>query len=163
MQLIIPPAAKFALLSAFFALKTSSAVEIHHELRAVYDQNVMRDGTIRQLCRMFKAGRTNIDDEERSGGPSVVGDDLVRSVDQKICGNRCFTISELSCEFPQISRAVLYEIITVRLGYHKFCAAWVTKTITGVHKKQRMAPTSPLLERYHKDEFLNHIVRVIGD
>jgi hypothetical protein len=29
-------------------------------------------------------------------------------------------ISELSCELPQISRTVLYKIITVRPGYHKF-------------------------------------------
>jgi hypothetical protein len=68
---------------------------------------------------MFKDGRTNIHDEERSGRPSVVSDDLVQSVDQKICGRRRFTISELSSEFPQILHTILYEIITVRLGYHK--------------------------------------------
>jgi hypothetical protein len=37
-------------------------------------------------------------------------------------------ISKLSCGFPQISCIILYEIITVRLGYHKFCAdeTWVS-------------------------------------
>jgi hypothetical protein len=30
--------------------------------------------------------------------------DLVQSVDQKICERWCFPISELSCEFPQISQ-----------------------------------------------------------
>jgi hypothetical protein len=49
----------------------------------------------------------NVHDEERSGRPSVVRVDLVRSVDQKICERRRFTISELSCEFPQISRTLL--------------------------------------------------------
>jgi hypothetical protein len=53
--------------------------------------------------------------------PSVVSDDLVQSVEQQICESRPFTISELSREFPQISRTVLYEIMTVRLGYNKFC------------------------------------------
>jgi hypothetical protein len=41
------------------------------------------------------------------GGPSVVSDGLVQSVGDEIRGRRCFTISELSellCEFPQISR-----------------------------------------------------------
>jgi hypothetical protein len=38
--------------------------------------------------------------------PSAVGDDLVQS------GRRCFIISELSCEFPQIKRNLLYIIIT---------------------------------------------------
>jgi hypothetical protein len=52
--------------------------------------------------------------------PSVMSDDLVQSVDQEICERRHFTISELLCEFPQISCTVLYEIIIVRLGYHEF-------------------------------------------
>jgi hypothetical protein len=73
------------------------------------------------------------------GRPSVVSDDLVQSVDPKNCERRRFTISEVSCEFTQILRTVLYEIITVRLGYHKFCARWVTKMLTAAYKTQRMA------------------------
>jgi transposase len=83
--------------------KNMSAAEIHHELCTVYGQNVMSEGTVRQWCEMFKDGQTNVHEEERSGRPTVVSDDLVRSVDQKICKRWCFTISELSCEFPQIS------------------------------------------------------------
>jgi hypothetical protein len=82
----------------------------------------MSEGTVRQCCRMFKDGRTNVHDEEQSGRPSVVSDDLVQSVDQKICQRRRFTFSELSCEFPHIPHTVLYKIITDRLSYHKFCA-----------------------------------------
>jgi hypothetical protein len=44
---------------------------------AVYGQNVMSEGTVRQWCRMFKDGRTNVHDEEQSDPPSVVSDDLV--------------------------------------------------------------------------------------
>jgi hypothetical protein len=80
---------------------------------------------VRQWCRIFKYGRTNVQDEERSARPSVVSDDLVQSVRQKICERGRFTISGLSCEFPHISSTVLYEIITDRLGYHKFRARWV--------------------------------------
>jgi transposase len=77
-----------------------SAREIHRELRAVYDQNVMSEETVRQWCRMFKVGRTNVHDEERSGRPSVVSDDLVQSERRRL------TLSEVSCEFPQISCTV---------------------------------------------------------
>jgi hypothetical protein len=56
-------------------------------------------------------GRTNVHDERRSGRPSVVSDDLVQSVDQKICERRRFTILEVTCEFPQISLTVLYLVI----------------------------------------------------
>jgi hypothetical protein len=72
---------------------------------------------------------------EVAGRQSVVSDELVQSE------RRRFTISELSCEFPQISRTLLYEIITVRLGYHhKFCARRVLKNLTGAHNTQRMIP-----------------------
>jgi hypothetical protein len=82
-----------------------------------YGQN-MSKGTVRQQCRMFKDGRTNVHDEKQCGQPSVVSDDFIQSVDQKICERQHFTISKLLCEFPKISCTVLYEIITVRLGYH---------------------------------------------
>jgi hypothetical protein len=95
---------------------------------------VMSEGTVRYWCRIFKDWRKNVHDEERSGRPSVVSDDLVQNVDQKTCERRSFTISELSCEFPETSRTLLYEIITARLGYHKFCARLVPKMLTGAHK-----------------------------
>jgi transposase len=101
----------------FLHAENISAAEIHRELCAVYGQNVMSGGTVRQWCRMFKDGRTNVHDEEQSGRPSVASDELAQSVEQKICERRPFTISEISCEFRQISRTVLYEIITAR-HYH---------------------------------------------
>jgi hypothetical protein len=142
-----------------------NAAEIHCELCVVYCQNIMSEWTARQWYRMFKDGWPNVHDEEQSGRPSVVSDDLVQSVDHKSCERQHFTISELSCEFPQISRAVLYKIIAVRLGYHKFCMRWVLKMHRVVHKIQRMASALTYLEWYHKDsdEFHNHIVWVTDD
>jgi hypothetical protein len=69
---------------------------------------------------MLKDGPTYIHDENRSGQPSVVSNDL-QIVDKKNCEREHFTFSEI-CEFPQIARTVTYEIITVRLGYHNICA-----------------------------------------
>jgi hypothetical protein len=45
------------------------------------------------------------------GWPSLVSDDdLVQSIDQNICERQLFKISEVSCEFPQISPTVLYRL-----------------------------------------------------
>jgi hypothetical protein len=53
---------------------------------------------------------------------TVVNDDLVQSVDQKICERRRFTIPELAHDFPQISRSVLCRLL-LQLGYAiTFCA-----------------------------------------
>jgi hypothetical protein len=41
----------------FLHAKNMSAAEIHFELRVVYGQNVISEGTVRYWCRMFKYGR----------------------------------------------------------------------------------------------------------
>jgi hypothetical protein len=95
---------------------------------------------------MFKDGQRNVHDEKPSDQPSVMSDDFVQSIDQKICERRCLTISELWCGFPQISRTVLYKIITVRLGCYKICATWVPKMFMGGHKMQRMTSALTFIE-----------------
>jgi hypothetical protein len=71
---------------------------------------------------------------EEVGRSSVMSDDLVQSVDQKFCERRCFTISELLCEFPQILRTLPYEIFTVGLGYHFFDTALIIPRYDKCHK-----------------------------
>jgi len=89
----------------------------------------MSDSCVREWCRKFRDGRTDMHDggQERH---SIVTDELVQKVDQCLRGKRRFTISELCEEFPQTSRTTLYRIVTDRLGYHKFCARWVPKQLT---------------------------------
>ena len=44
--------------------------------------------------------------EVQSGHPSLVNDDLVRKINERVRDDRCFTISDLSLHFPQISRTL---------------------------------------------------------
>ena len=68
----------------------------------------------------------------RSGRPSLVNDDLVRKVNERVRDDRRFTVSDLSLHFPQISRTLLYDIVSSHLGrrrphsvrrVYKTCAA----------------------------------------
>jgi len=86
--------------------------EIHHQICQVYGDNAMSDGMVRKWVRMFNEGRENVHDEMRSGLPSLVNDDLVRKVKERVCDDRRFTISDLSLHFPQISRTLLYDIVS---------------------------------------------------
>ena len=72
----------------------------------MYGDNAMSDGVVRKWVRMFNEGRENVHDEARSGRPSLVNDDLVRKVNKRVRDDRCFTISDLSLHFPQISRTL---------------------------------------------------------
>jgi len=51
-----------------------------------------------------------VHDEARIGCPSLVNDDLVRKVNERVRDDRCFTISDLSLHFPQISRTLLCDV-----------------------------------------------------
>jgi len=86
--------------------------EIHHQICQVYGDNVMSDGMVRKWVRMFNEGRDNVHDEARRGRPSLMNDDLVRRVNERVRDDRRFTISDLSLHFPQISRTPLYDIVS---------------------------------------------------
>ena len=86
--------------------------EIHHQICQVYGDNAMSDGMVRKWVRMFNEGRENVHDEARSGRPSLVNDDLVRKVNERVRDDRRFTISDLSLHFPQTSRTLLYDIVS---------------------------------------------------
>ena len=99
-------------------------------------------------------------DEARSGRPSLVNDDLVREVNEIVRDDRRFTISDLSLHFPQISRTLMYDIVSSILGYRKVYARRVPKMPTEEHKKQRVACALKFLMLYNKerDSVLSHIV-----
>jgi len=73
----------------------------------VYGGNAMSDGMVRKWIRMFNEGGEKMHDGARSGRPSLVNDDLVRKVNERVRDDRPFTISDLSLHFPQISRTLL--------------------------------------------------------
>jgi len=86
--------------------------EIHHQICQVYGDNAMSDGMVRKWVRMFNEERENVHDAARSGRLSLVNDDLVRKVNESVCDDRRFTISDLSLHFPQISRTLLYDTVS---------------------------------------------------
>ena len=73
--------------------------EIHHQIFQVYGDTAMSDGVVRKWVRMFNEGRENVHDEARSQRPSLVNDNLVRKVKERVRDDRRFTISDLSLHF----------------------------------------------------------------
>ncbi|GFX15391.1 HTH_48 domain-containing protein [Trichonephila clavipes] len=92
----------------FLTAKNVSAAEIHTQISDVYGPNAMSSSKVRKWVRASKDGRENVHDEPRSGRPSVITDDLVNAVDEKIREDRRFTISTLALEFPNVGRTTLH-------------------------------------------------------
>jgi len=85
---------------------------IHHQICQVYGDNAMSDDMVRKWLRMCNEGRENVHDEARSGRPSLVDDDLVRKVNERVRDDRRFTICDLSLHIPQISRTLPYDTVS---------------------------------------------------
>jgi hypothetical protein len=123
----------------------------------------MNESSVRKWCRIFNEGRTNVDDEEQSGRPSLITEYLKKQIEEQIRQNRRSTLDELHAKFPQISRSLLHEILSKHLWYKKnLCKVGATDAGRRPQKKL-MDAVLKLLERYHRDgdKFLDHIV--IGD
>ena len=113
--------------------------EIHHHICQVYGDNAMSDGMIRKWVRLFNEGRENVHGEARSGRSSLVNDDLLRKVNERVRNDRRCTISDLYLHFPQISRNLLYDIVSSHLGrrrphsvrrvYKNLCPATISTSI----------------------------------
>ncbi|GFV72880.1 hypothetical protein TNCV_5047981 [Trichonephila clavipes] len=103
-------------------------------------------------ARKFKDRRKRVPDEERSG--PVITDDLMQAIETKIRENRRFTISNLSLEFPDISRSVVYKTVlktsTLRCLLHKSREA--PKSIakqTTLHAAKRWFCSSTITQGSH--------------
>ncbi|GFT90519.1 HTH_48 domain-containing protein [Trichonephila clavipes] len=112
----------------------------------------MSSSKVRKWVRAFKDGRENVHDEPLSGGPSVITDDLVNAVDEKIREDRRFTISTLALEFSNVGRTILNKVVSEKLKFRKLCARWVLRLLTEEHKLKRMACALDFLDRYHKED-----------
>jgi len=93
--------------------------EIHQRLVAVYGEHVMNTASVRKWCTMFRNGRKDVHDAERSWRPSVITVALKQKVNHIIRENRHFTISEVYEQCPEVSCTVVYEIVTEHLQYRK--------------------------------------------
>ena len=94
--------------------------EIHQRLVAVYGEHVMNAASVRKWCTVFTNRCTDVHDAERSGRPSVITDALKQKVNRIIRENRHFTISEVYEQCPEVSRALVYQIVTEHLQYQSW-------------------------------------------
>lgn len=144
----------------FFHKKQKSASDIHKELMEVYGRNAISYVMVWKWCKKFEEGRTEVHDEQRSGRPSVITEELVDNVQAKIQEDRRVKISELCDHFPAVSRGTMHEIVRNCLGYKKICARWVPHQLTDDHLSKRMGSCLEMLTRYHNEgeEFLDRLI-----
>ena len=95
-----PAACEMRSVIRFLSAKNMTPAEIHRQLCDVYGEHAMSSSLVWRWVRLFNEGRENVHDDPRSSRPSVVNEDLVRAIEEKIKENRKFTIASF---FPAFS------------------------------------------------------------
>jgi len=106
-----PAACEMRSVIRFFNAKNMKLVEIHCQLCDVYGEHAMSNSMVRGWVRLLNEECKNVHDDPQSGWLTVVSEDFVRAVEEKIRENRRFTITSLSLHLRQISRSLLHEIV----------------------------------------------------
>lgn len=91
----------------------------------------MSDGIVKKWVRAFKDGRNNVHNEKRTGHSSVISDDLMQKIAEKLKENRRFRISSLSQKFSHVPRSVQFVIVGKRLHYRKLLKMGTQNVVTG--------------------------------
>ena len=117
----------------FLNAKGERPAEIHRQIVTVYG-DVMNRQNVAKWCREFSEGRTDVHDEQRSGRPSLISDDLLQKIEGELRANRRVTMRELHHIIPEVSKTTIHEAVTAKLRYRKLCARWVPKMLTDDHK-----------------------------
>jgi hypothetical protein len=79
-----PAACEMRSVIHFLNARNIKLADIHCQLRKVYGEHAMSDSMVRRWVRHFNEGRKNVHDDPQSGWLSVVNEDLVRAVEEKI-------------------------------------------------------------------------------
>ena len=143
----------------FLNAKGERPAEIHRQIVTVYG-DVMNRQNVTKWCREFSEGRTDVRDEQTSGRPSFMSDDLPQKTERELRANRRMTMRELHHIIPEVSKTTIHEAATEKLGYRKLWARWVPKMLTDDQETKRMGSAVKFLTRYAQegDEFLDSTV-----
>jgi hypothetical protein len=123
--------------------KGEHPAKIHKQIVAVYGI-VMNQQNVTKWCCEFSEGRTNVHEAQRSSTPSLISDDLLHEIEEEICANWHWTISELHHIITELSKTTIHEAVIEKLGYRKLCAHWVPKILWTI--------TTALLETFKWDD-----------
>jgi hypothetical protein len=87
-KLEMPVACEMWSVIHFTNARNMKPADIHHQLREMYGEHATSDSVIWICVRHFNEGHKNVLDNPQSSQPSVVNEDLVCPVEEKIQENR---------------------------------------------------------------------------
>ncbi|XP_025269033.1 protein GVQW3-like [Camponotus floridanus] len=145
-----------------FFLKGKTATQIQAELQEVHGTSTPSLPTISFWVNEFKRGRTNTDDEPRSGRPkTATNEEMVSKVIDIVMSDRRLKLREI-VEMVGISEERIFHILHEILGMRKLTSRWVPRLLTVENKHVRMTISKQCLDLFKRNprEFFRRYVTV---
>lgn len=107
----------------------------------------------------FRSGRESVQDDPRSGRPSIVAPSIRDRVKDMVNMDRRTTVRTIAGELG-VSCSTVHGILTDELGMSKVSARWVPRLLSDTEKEHRVRCSQSFLSRYEAegDEFLDRII-----
>lgn len=129
----------------FLCKEGCTATEIHLRMTNVYGSECPSYATVTRWFNEFKRGRTEIQDDQRSGRPTTSTDwDHSAQAELLIMNNRRIKVSEIASEL-NISYGSTFTIIHDILGMSKVSARWVPRNLSIQDRHHRLHSSEELL------------------
>ncbi|XP_049815555.1 histone-lysine N-methyltransferase SETMAR-like [Schistocerca nitens] len=146
----------------FLLLKGNSAAAIYAELVKVYGSNTPSYDTVVRWHRRFRSGQTSLNDEERSGRPSLTDKPGITSeVEALVVEDRRITIEAIA-EKVRISHGSVFNMLHDVLNMKKIAACWVPRQLTPIQKACRVEAAAEMLRLCRADpvDFFSLLISV---
>ena len=143
----------------FLVLKKMDSKTIIEELRSVYGDNAPSRSTIYYWIGEFKnGGRTNVEDDLRSGRPVEIGDNEEEKLIKTVREERRITKDELAVRL-NISKGSVFNIMK-KCGIRKLCSRFVPYFISREMCDKRMQCCEQNLSLYEElgDTMLQNLI-----
>lgn len=127
----------------FMCKQKRSASEILTDLRGVYGNSIKRS-TVYRWVKLFSEGRDSVEDDPRSGRPTVINNAVIQSVRDLIEADKRITYSRL-ISLTGYSSWTLQAVIHDHLRLRKLTARWVPHKLTPENKQERVDCCNELL------------------
>lgn len=88
---------------------------------------------------------------------------VLKALTKRIVKDDPSQFQKFCVNFQRFHELFLYEIIKVRQGYQKFCAAWILKILTGAHNEGNNFGIFSGGTTKMAMNFFNCTIRVTGD
>lgn len=144
----------------FLHLKGNNAKEIHDELVAVYGDNAPAYDTVVKWRRRFQCGQTSLQDEARTGRPSLSEEPgIVAQVEALVLEDRRITV-EAIVQKVHISHGSVCNILHNDLHMSKVAARWVPRLLSPMQKDHRKETSIEMLQLFQADpdDFFDRLI-----